>query len=150
MYHFIIEFRDNRLLGHGTGIRLEELQQMVQSHLKTQIQKKETLLTNHFHCIAFTGITWSKRSSRLKSDQYDIQCGIGSQKDLNPLFESTYWSLIGIYEEDLDDDLKLPPAGLCDLIRRLSDHWIRKKEKSKLEKKTITTHGRFRFNQLTS
>ena len=34
-----------------------------------------------------------------------------------------HWSLIGINEEDLDDDLKLAPAGLCDLIGGLGHHW---------------------------
>lgn len=38
MYHFIIEFRHNCFLGHGTRVGLEQLQQMVQSHLRdTQI-----------------------------------------------------------------------------------------------------------------
>lgn len=40
-YHFIIEFWDNGFLWHGAGVRLEQLQQMVQGHLgctQAQIQ----------------------------------------------------------------------------------------------------------------
>lgn len=37
-------------------------------------------------------------------------------------------SLIGVNEEDLDDDLKLPPAGLCNLVGRLGHHWKKQGE----------------------
>lgn len=36
---------------------------------------------------------------------------------------SSHRSLIGVDEEDLDDDLKLSPARLCNLIWRLGHHW---------------------------
>lgn len=43
-HHFIIELRHNGLLGHGTGIRLKKLQQVVKRNLeksdKRQIQLK--------------------------------------------------------------------------------------------------------------
>lgn len=37
-------------------------------------------------------------------------------------------SLIGVNEEDLDDDFKLPPACLCNLIGRLGHHWKKHSE----------------------
>ena len=38
----------------------------------------------------------------------------------------THRPLVGVDEEDLDDDLKLSPARLSDLIWRLGDHYTKK------------------------
>lgn len=35
---------------------------------------------------------------------------------------NTHRSFIWVYEEDLDDDLELPPACLCDLIGGFGHH----------------------------
>lgn len=51
---------------------------------------------------------------------HDIACVIPSG--------DSYRSLIGVNEEDLDDDFKLSPARLCNLVGRLSHNWKRHSE----------------------
>ena len=43
-YHFVIELRHHGLLGHGAGVGLEQLQQVVQSHLDTHEAGESTQL----------------------------------------------------------------------------------------------------------
>lgn len=69
--------------------------------------------------------------SHLRHTQAQISGSIQGSKVQNSSLRNTIYydvllsshsSLIGVNEEDLDDDLKLPPARLCDLIWRLSHH----------------------------